>query len=85
MAEIFYTVHAQRAMNDRSVTHAEVELAVTRPESTYRGSGNRPDVKVFQRGNLGVVVKPETDGYLVITVLWRTTEDWTSEKMASDR
>lgn len=86
MSTLFFTVHAQRTMAERGVTRAEIEEAVAEPEVTYRGNSSRPDCKVFQRGELGVVVLPEGDGdYLVITVLWRKRNDWTSDEMRSER
>lgn len=83
---LFYTVHAQKTMAERGVTRTEIEEVVYRPEVTYKGNSSRPDCKVFQRGEVGVVVLPEGDGdYLVITVLWRRTNDWTSDEMRNGR
>lgn len=86
MTDIFYTVHAQKSMAERGVTHDEVAAVILKPDTTYRGNSDRPDVKVYQGGSIGVVVLPQRDGsFLVITVLWRTSDTWTSDQMRDKR
>jgi hypothetical protein len=86
VAEVFFTVHAQKTMAERKVTPQEVIEVVTHPETQYRGNANRPENKIYQRGTLAVVVRPQKDGsILVITVLWRVTDQWTSEEMGDKR
>jgi hypothetical protein len=85
LTEIFYTVHAQRKMADRKVSCDEVELTIVKPETAYRGTGDRPDSKIYQRGTLAVVVKPIPEGVLVITILWRTSEKWDDSSMGEKR
>lgn len=81
MAEIFFTIHAQKTMAARGVAPRDIVDVVLHPEVSYRGRDNQPDSRVQQRGDLAAVVKRIPEGYLVITVLWRTTDDWTSDDM----
>jgi len=82
---LFYTMHAQRTMAARNVSREAVEAVVARPCVTYRGNSDRDDCKVYQAGELGVVVVPVAEGLLVVTVLWRKPEKWTTDEMSDSR
>jgi len=69
------TRHAIDVMSRRGITWADVVRTVERPEVTYAGSRYAGDDRiVHQAGDLAVVTTPAG---CVVTVLLRTTEQWT--------
>lgn len=83
--DIFYTLHAQQTMAARGVSREEVEQTLARPEITYRGNSDNDAALIYQRGTMGVVAVPGRGGLVVITVLWRRVEDWSSDEMKEGR
>lgn len=84
--DVYYSLHAQKQIAERDVTHQEIEAVVRTPEVTYRGKPSKEGPsRVYQRGDLAVATAPVADGVLVITVLWRHEEQWTDEQMKEQR
>ncbi len=85
---VYFSRHARVVMDERGVTSDEITSVVLNPEVTYRNPRpNHPDQRVHQSGSLAVVCAPlENEGdMLVVTVLWRNTEQWTNDQMKGDR
>lgn len=85
---IFYSLHAQKVMADRNVDPAEVEAVIRKPEVSYKGSDRRrPHNRIVQSADLAVVIAPvqQDTAWLVVTILWRTTEDWNNDEMKGGR
>lgn len=73
--------HARTTTRDRAVPIADVLTVIADPEVTYTAYDYGPGRHVYQRGDLAVVVAPDTQE--VITVLWRRQEQWTDAEFAA--
>jgi hypothetical protein len=74
------TVHAVRAMLDRDVSPGDLAAALTHPEQRYPGRpapDGRPRT-VHQWRDLAVITVVEHPRPVVVTVLYRGEEQWTS-------
>lgn len=75
------SAHARTKARARAFSVREVLETVAAPDLTYTsfiyGSGRY----VYHRGELGVVVVPETG--IVVTVLWRRSGHWTDDEFAN--
>jgi hypothetical protein len=73
------TRHAREQMHAREVSFAEVVSALAEPDVVEPHKGARR----FVRGELVLVVIEDeaTDRPVLITVLWRRPERWTSAQM----
>lgn len=68
------TEHARGAAARRHVTIREILEVIAAPEVTYTASNYGDGRYVYQRGMIALAVHQATKA--VLTVLWRTTEDW---------
>lgn len=87
---IYLTHHAVDAMSHRNVTISELHLVLTEWEQRWMSTRHRgvpqEDTWMYQRGNLGVVVKELDSILLVKTVLLREQRQWSdSDARARDR
>jgi len=73
------SAHARRAMAERNVTPQQVLDALRYPEITEPHLGRRR----YVRGDVAVVVDDRGGRHVVVTVLWRRGDQWTSETMAA--
>ena len=79
---IAYTPHASMNMALRGVGRDDVERAIRDPEVRYAAGSKYPQgYQMHQRGDLTVVVNPTYTTFMVVTVLWRTEDQWTDEQM----
>lgn len=76
-----YTLHARDTMARRDVTHDDVEGALMRPDVVETNEYKTRTGWRFHKGPLCVVVS--RDGTTVITVLLRSTEQWSDTQAAS--
>lgn len=71
-----FTHHLKQRAAQRGITDAAIIEVLHTPDVTYPQSAFGSDRQVRQRGELAVVVNPLT--HMVITVLFRDYDRWTS-------
>lgn len=79
--KIVFSRHARESMAARRVTFAEVKDVIRNYEIGEPHDGARRYVK----GDLVAVVREWPNAKMVLTVLWRRPEQWTSEEMVEQR
>ena len=86
MKGLAITKHARLAMAMRRVTLAEVREVVQDYEVSecHRDRQHR-EARRFVKGDLVVVVRETTHVNVVLTILWRRPEQWTSADMVANR
>lgn len=76
MDEMRITRHAQERMVEMGITEDEVRAVLAAPEISYpAGPGYNPNTTTVMGGRLALIVDPRPNGGL-ITVLWRTYEQY---------
>lgn len=70
--------HAQVRLIEMELEPAAVWEVLSKPEVTYEQHRYGPDNELWQKGDLAVAVNARTG--VVITVLWRRSEEWTREQ-----
>lgn len=86
MADLFVKLseHAREQMRQRNVSFDEVVEILQRPEVVT--STEDADRRKFFGGDLCLVVADEKNGrltfHVVVTILWRKGDQWTSEEMS---
>ena len=75
--------HAQIRLIEMDLEPAAVYEVLSDPEVRYSQSRYGPDNELWQRGDLSVAVNARTG--VVITVLWRRTEQWTRDEFRARR
>ena len=82
MKNLVATRHALEVMADRGVTWPEVAAIVRHPQVTYTQHtyAGRPvsNQSIYQRGELAAVVAETEHSLVVVTVLLRSTQQWTN-------
>lgn len=75
------TGHARNAAANRQVTIRDILEVIAAPEVTYTASHYGDGRYVYQRGIIALAVHQATRA--VLTVLWRTSEDWDDHGFAA--
>lgn len=75
--------HARTNAAERGVSTRDVLETIAAPEITYTAYNYGPGREVYKRGELAVVGDPRNK--TVITVLWNTDAEWTSEQFRDHR
>lgn len=78
LAKLKVTAHARKNMEEREVTIAELAAVLKSPEIIEPHKGRRR----FVKGDIVAVIATDTTGPVLITVLWRHADRWTSGSMA---
>lgn len=82
MTEVFLSASAQRKMQARGVSFEEIEWAALHPD--LRWSNKSLSGQIFEIrscGDIAVVVKHLGEDLQVMSVLWRSAEQWTDGDM----
>lgn len=75
------SAHARTKAQVRAVSVREVVETIAAPDVTYTSFTYGPGRYAYHRGELGVVVVPETG--IVVTVLWRRSGYRTDDEFAN--
>lgn len=78
LAKLTLTAHARRAMKERGVSIKDLAEVLTKPEIVEPHQGRRR----FVKGELVAVIADDETGPVLITVLWRRPDRWTSKDMS---
>jgi hypothetical protein len=78
LAKLKITVHARDNMEEREVTIAELAAVLKSPDLIEPHKGRRR----FVKGDLVAVIADDRTGPVLVTVLWRRPDRWTSGSMA---
>lgn len=77
LAKLKLTGHARKAMLERGVSIADLAGVLSRPEIVEPHEGRRR----FVKGDLVAVIADDATGPVLVTVLWRRPDRWTSGEM----